>query len=148
MPGSAVMISACGRAALTLRQIAALFGTSKSTAARIIDDLAPELALRPRKRFAPEAVLIVDGRPVPTRDHALAAKSRNHGYPTNHQVVIDAGTQMVVVVGSPLPGNHNDCAAYAEIPGRPRTGNDDVTCAHARPRLRGGVRRSGPRCGS
>lgn len=42
-----------------MRQIAVLFGTSKSSADRIIDDLAPKLALRPRKRYPPETVLIV-----------------------------------------------------------------------------------------
>lgn len=29
-------------------------------------------------------------------------------------MVIDADTQLVVVVGSPLPGNHNDCTAYTD----------------------------------
>ncbi|SDE05557.1 DDE superfamily endonuclease [Glycomyces harbinensis] len=75
---------------LTVRQIAALFGTSKSAADRIIDDLAPKLALRPRQRYAPGTVLIVDGTLVPTRDRSMAAKSKNYRYSTNHQVVIHA----------------------------------------------------------
>lgn len=49
------------RTNLTMRRLAALFGTSKSTTDRIIDDLAPKLALQPRQRYAPETVLIVDG---------------------------------------------------------------------------------------
>jgi len=40
------------RTSLTMRQIVALFATSKSAADRVIDDLAPKLALRPRKRYA------------------------------------------------------------------------------------------------
>lgn len=31
---------------------------------------------------------------------------------TNHQVVIDADTRLVVAVGRPLPGNRNDCTAW------------------------------------
>lgn len=50
-----------------MRQLAPLFGVSKSAADRIIDHLGPMLALRPRKRFAKDAVLIVDGTLVPTR---------------------------------------------------------------------------------
>jgi hypothetical protein len=97
-----------------MRQIAALFGTSKSAVDRIIDDLAPKLALRPRQRFAPETVLIVDGTLIPTRDHAVAARSKNYRYSTNHQVVIHADAQLVVAVGTPLPGNRNDSKAFGE----------------------------------
>lgn len=34
-------------------------------------------------------------------------------YSTNHQVVIDADSRLVVVVGRPLPGNRDDCKAWA-----------------------------------
>jgi hypothetical protein len=43
----------------------------------------------------------------------VAAKSKNYRYSTNHQVVIRADTQLVVVVGTPLPGNRNDSVAVA-----------------------------------
>lgn len=108
-----LLVAAYWRTNLTMRQIAALFGTSKSAADRIIDDLAPKLALRPRKRYAPETVLIVDGTLVPTRDRQVAAKSKNYRYSTNHQVVIHADTRLVVAVGTPLPGNRNDSVAFA-----------------------------------
>lgn len=36
---------------------------------------------------------------------------RTSRYSTNHQVVIDADTRLVVVIGQPLPGNRNDCKA-------------------------------------
>jgi hypothetical protein len=63
---------------------------SKSVADRITDHVAPLLALKLRRRFREDAVLIVDGTLVPTRDRAVAEQSKNHRYSTNHQVVIDA----------------------------------------------------------
>lgn len=59
-------------------------------------------------------MLIVDGTLVPTRDHAVAEQSKNYRYSTNHQVVIDADTRLVVLVGRHLPGNRNDCKAWEE----------------------------------
>ncbi len=59
-------------------------------------------------------MLIVDGALVPTRDHTVAERSKNYRYSTNHQVVIDADTRLVVVVGRPLAGNRNDCKAWEE----------------------------------
>ena len=32
----------------------------------------------------------------------------------NVQVVIDANTRLVVAVGRPVPGNHNDCTAFRD----------------------------------
>ena len=58
-------------------------------------------------------MLIVDGTLVPARDHTVAAKSKNYRYSTNHQVVIHADTQLVVTVGTPLPGNRNDSISFA-----------------------------------
>ncbi|MGW1902274.1 transposase [Streptomyces hirsutus] len=107
-----LLVTAYWRTNLTLRQLAPLFGVSKSTAGRVITHLGPLLALRPRKRFAKDTVLIVDGTLVPTRDHQVAEQSKNYRYSTNHQVVIDADTRLVVAVGRPLPGNRNDCTAW------------------------------------
>jgi hypothetical protein len=59
-------------------------------------------------------VLILDGTLVPTRDHTVAEQSKNYRYSINHQLVIDADTRLVVVVGRPLPGNRNGCKAWAE----------------------------------
>ncbi|MGX1127894.1 hypothetical protein RKD49_000084 [Streptomyces glaucescens] len=70
------------------------------------------LALRQRKRFRKDTVLIVDGTLVPTRDHTIAEQSKNYRYSTNHQVVIDADTRLVATVGKPVPGNRNDCKAW------------------------------------
>lgn len=119
-----LLVAAYWRTNLTLRQLAPLFGISKSAADRIIDDLGPHLALQPRKRFRKDTVLIVDGTLVPTRDHSVAEQSKNYRYSTNHQVVIDADTRLVVAVGRPLPGNRNDCKAW-ELSGAKAAGRTD-----------------------
>jgi hypothetical protein len=110
----ALLVAAYWRTNLTIRQLAPLFGVSKSAADRIIDHLGPMLALQPRKRFAKDTVLIVDGTLVPTRDHSVAEQSKNYRYSTAHQVVIDADTRLVVVVGRPLPGNRHDARGWEE----------------------------------
>ncbi|GAA2288788.1 hypothetical protein GCM10010145_68630 [Streptomyces ruber] len=107
-----LLVAAYWRANLTLRQLAPLFGVSKSAADRIIAHLGPLLALQPRQRFRRDTVLIVDGTLVPTRDHTIAEQSKNYRYSTNHQVVIDADTRLVVAVARPVPGNRNDCKAW------------------------------------
>lgn len=117
-----LLVAAYWRTNLTWRQLAPFFGISKSAADRIIDDLGPSLALQPRKRFRKDTVLIVDGTLVPTRDHTIAARSKNYRYSTNHQVVIDADTRLVVLVGRPLPGNRNDCKAWEESGGKAAVG--------------------------
>ncbi|MFI9286560.1 transposase [Streptomyces werraensis] len=107
-----LLVAAYWRTNLTLRLLAPLFGVSKSAADRIIAHLGPLLALRPRTRFWKDTVLIVDGTLIPTRDHTIAEQSENYRYSTNHQVVIDADTRLVVAVGRPVPGNRNDCKAW------------------------------------
>lgn len=68
-------------------------------------------------------MLIVDGTLVPTRDHTVAEQSKNYRYSTNHQIVIDAATRLVVVVGQPLPGNRADCKARQESGAKATVGN-------------------------
>ncbi|WP_329550575.1 transposase [Streptomyces sp. NBC_00696] len=109
-----LLVAAYWRTNLTMRQLALLFGVSKSAADRIIDHLGPMLALQHRLRFAKDTVLIVDGSLVPTRDHTVAEQSKSYRYSTNHQVVVDADSRCVVIVGRPLPGNRNDCKAWEE----------------------------------
>ncbi|MEU7214048.1 transposase [Streptomyces sp. NPDC044989] len=94
-----LLVATYWRTNLTLRQLAPLSGVSKSAANRIIDHLGPALAPQQRKRFRTDTVLIVDGTLVPTRDHGIAQQSKNYRYSTNHQVVIDADTWLVVAVG-------------------------------------------------
>ncbi len=111
-----MLVAVYWRSNLTLRQLASLFGASKSAADRIIVHLGPLLALQQRKRFRKDAMLIVDGTPVPIRDHTITEPSRNYRYSINRQVVIDTDTRLVVAVGRPVTGNRNDCKAW-ELPG-------------------------------
>lgn len=52
-----------------------------------------------------------------------AEQSKNYRYSTNHQVVIDAGSRLVVAVGRPLPGNRHDSRAWAESGAKAAVGN-------------------------
>ena len=52
----ALLIAVYWQTNLTMRQLAPLFGVSKSAADRIIDHLGPMLALQPRKRFRKDTV--------------------------------------------------------------------------------------------
>lgn len=110
-----LLVAVYYRTNLTYRQVAALFGISKSAAGRVVDHLAPLLVLAPiRRAHGPGTVLIVDGTLVPTHDRSRSASSKNYRYSTNLQVVIDANTRLTVAIGRPTPGNRNDCRAYRD----------------------------------
>jgi hypothetical protein len=108
-----------------MRQIGPLFGVSHSAAHRVIDTLGPLLALAPVRRRPVDQIAIVDGTLIPTRDHRLAAPSKNYRYSTNLQVAIEATTRLVIAVGDPQPGNRNDTIVYRtsgidqQLAGRP-----------------------------
>jgi hypothetical protein len=68
--------------------------------------------LAPVHRRPKDQVAIVEGTLVPTRDHRLAAQSKNYRYSTNLQVAIDANTRLVLAPGEPQPGNRNDTIVY------------------------------------
>jgi hypothetical protein len=109
-----LLVATYYRTNLTMRQIAPLFGIRTAAVHRIVDRLGPFLALAPaRRKYGPDTVLIVDGTLVPTRDHSIAASSKNYRYSVNMQVMINAETRLVVAVGQPQPGNRNDCIAYS-----------------------------------
>ncbi len=103
-----LLVVAYWRTNLALRQLAPLFGMSKSAADRIIDHLGPSRTAAtqavPQRRRADRGRNTL----VPTRDHTIAAQSKNYRYSTNHQVAIDADTRLVVAVGLLLVGNRND----------------------------------------
>ncbi|MGW6674213.1 transposase family protein [Streptomyces vinaceus] len=110
-----LMAAASWRTDLTMRQLGPLSGVPKSTADRVIDDVAPLPALAPvRRRHPAGTVLTADGTLVPTRDRSISAPSKNCRYSTNQQVVIDASTRLAIAVRRPLPGNRNDCRAFGE----------------------------------
>jgi hypothetical protein len=112
LPDRVLLVAAYWRTNLTMRQIGPLFGVSHSAAHRVIDTLGPLLALAPVRRRRVGQVTIVDGTLVPTRDHTVAARSKNYRYSTNLQVAIDANTRLVVALGDPQPGNRNDTIVY------------------------------------
>jgi hypothetical protein len=93
------------RTNLTFRQIALLFGISRSAANRVVEHVAPLLVLPPVTPPNADTVLIVDGTLVPTHDRSVSASSRNYRYSVNMQVVIDANTRLGVAVGNTMPGN-------------------------------------------
>ncbi|SIN44415.1 DDE superfamily endonuclease [Micromonospora cremea] len=107
-----LLVAAYWRTNLTMRQIGPLFGVSHSAAHRVIDTLGPLLALAPVRRRPADQIAIVDGTLIPTRDHRLAAPSKNYRYSTNLQVAIDASTRLVIALGDPQPGNRNDTIVY------------------------------------
>jgi hypothetical protein len=107
-----LLVATYWRTNLTMRQIGPLFGVSHSAAHRVIDSIGPLLALAPVRKRRIDSVVIVDGTLVPTRDHRLAAPSKNYRYSTNVQVAIDADTRLVIATGDPQPGNRNDCTVY------------------------------------
>lgn len=99
-----LLVAVYYRTNLTYRQIALLFGISKSAVDRVIDHLAPLLALSPvTKKHSRDTVLIVDGMLVPTYDRAITASSKNYRYSVNMQVVIDANTRLTWQWATPRP---------------------------------------------
>lgn len=89
----ALLVAAYWRTNLTMRQLAPLFGVSKSAADRINDHLEPKLALQPRQRFA--------------KDTDLEAVMRGTGpHDCQHDErrgVAEAGVLPVFVSAGPLP---------------------------------------------
>ena len=112
LPERVLLVAVYWRTNLTMRQIGPLFGVSHSAAHRVIDTLGPLLALAPVRRRPKDQVAIVDGTLIPTRDHRLAAPSKNYRYSANLQVAIDANTRLVITLGDPQPGNRNDTIVY------------------------------------
>ncbi|MCP9986947.1 transposase [Streptomyces sudanensis] len=110
-----LLVAVYCRTNLTMRQLAPLFGISPAAVGRIIDRHGPLLALAPaRRKPGRREVVIVDGTLVPTRDRSVTASSKNYRYSANLQVLFKAETRLVLAVGRPLPGNRNDCTAFAE----------------------------------
>jgi hypothetical protein len=129
LPDRVLLVAAYWRTNLTTRQIVPLVGVSHSAAHRVIDSLGPLLALGPVRRRRVDQVSIVDGTLVPTRDHRLAARSKNYRYSTNLQVAIDANTRLVVALGDPQPGN------------RVGVGGSPVTIGYQRPQRASEIRK-------
>lgn len=102
------------RTNLTVRELAAVFGVSKSQAHRIVADLTPRLAalldhtVDPDRRWS----WVVDGTLIPTRDHLAAAKSKNYRWSCNAQVLVRRRDLRVIAVAAGGPGNRNHPVHY------------------------------------
>ncbi|MDT0449942.1 transposase [Streptomyces hesseae] len=122
-----LLVAVYCRTNLSMPQLAPLFGISTAAVGRIIKRHGPLMTLAPaRHRPGSDDVLVVDGTLVPTRDRSVAASSKNHRYSTNVQVLIKAETKLVLAVGRPMPGNHNDCIAFADSGIKAACGNATV----------------------
>jgi hypothetical protein len=134
------------RTNLTMRELAATFDVSKSTAHRIVSTMIPRLAalsaithLRDRR-----VSWVIDGTLIPPRDHFLAARSKNR-WSCNAQILIQQRDLRIVrdVRGrswqsqrsNPLPriGDRGPLQAAwprprrRRLPWRPRARNADVS---------------------
>lgn len=102
------------RTNLTMRELAASFAISKSSAHRIVASLVPRLAAlleetRPHDR---RESWVVDGTLIPTRDHAAAARSKNYRWSCNAQILVRRRDLQVVATSAGGPGNRNDPIHY------------------------------------
>ncbi|MFF2719477.1 transposase [Streptomyces sp. NPDC058011] len=93
-----------------------LFGVSPATVCRVIQRLGPLLAIEsaPRPVADVKRLWIVDGTLVPVRDRTVAASWRNYRFSANVQVIIDAGSRLVIASARPVPGNKADARAWGE----------------------------------
>jgi hypothetical protein len=101
------------RTNLTLRELAAIFQISKSSAHRIVTTITPRLAavavdVKPDRRWS----WIVDGTLIPTRDHRGATRSKNYRWSCNAQLLVRRRDLRVVAISGGGPGNRNDPVHY------------------------------------
>jgi hypothetical protein len=109
-----VVACAALRTNLTLRELAATFGISKSAAHRIVAGLTPVLAqlADPHHPTDRRELWVLDGTLVPTRDHRRAARSKNYRWSCNAQILIRRRDLRVVATAAGGPGNRNDPIHY------------------------------------
>ena len=100
------------RTNLTMRELAAVFGISKSSAHRVVADLTARLAALGHERTDPRWTWVVDGTLIPTRDHARAARAKNYRWSCNAQVLVRGHDLRVIATSAGGPGNRNDPIHY------------------------------------
>jgi hypothetical protein len=106
------LVCAALRTNLTLRELAALFAISKSQVHRVVANLTPQLAALMMPPRIDRRTWIVDGTLIPTRDHAVAGKSKNYRWSCNAQILVRALDLHVVAVSAGGSGNRNDVVHY------------------------------------
>ncbi len=134
--GRVLLTCAALRTNLTFRELAAVFGISKSSAHRIVATTIPRLAAlaaavtRHDRRWS----WIVDGTLIPTRDHTRAARSKNYRWSCNAQILVRRRDLRVIASSAGGPGNRNDPVHY-------RGSVVEILCrAHGRVLADGGYR--------
>jgi len=102
------------RTNVTVRELAAMFGLSKSSAHRILATTTCLLA----EIEAPSNVKsrrwswVVDGTLIPTRDHRVAARSKNYRWSCNAQILVRRADLRIIATTAGTPGNRNDPIHY------------------------------------
>jgi hypothetical protein len=97
---------------LTLRELAALAGLSKSTVHRIVAAMTPQIAACATTDADRRFAWVLDGTLIPTRDHRRAAKSKNYRWSCNAQLLIRRHDLTVIASSAGGPGNRNDPIHY------------------------------------
>lgn len=102
------------RTNLTMRELAAAFGLSKSTVHRIVSTMTSRLAslVAVATRHDRRDAWVVDGTLIPTRDHAAAARSKNYRWSCNAQILARRRDLRVIATVAGGPGNRNDPMHY------------------------------------
>jgi hypothetical protein len=97
----------------TLRELAAVFGLSKSAGHRIVATLTRRLAaLANESHRDRRGSWIVDGTLIPTRGHACAAKFKTYRWSCNAQVLVRHRDLRVLATSAGGAGNRNDPVHY------------------------------------
>jgi hypothetical protein len=108
------LVIACAalRTNLTMRELAATFDISKSTAHRIVSSITPHLAALAEPVRDHRSSWVVDGTLIPTRDHRCAARSKNYRWSCNAQVLVRRRDLRIVATSAGGPGSRNDPVHY------------------------------------
>jgi hypothetical protein len=108
------------RTNLTVRELAASVGVSKSAAHRIVAAMTTQIAaLAPTPASDRRGSWILDGTLIPTRDHACAARSKNYRWSCNAQILIRRRDLHIIATVTGGPGNRNDTIHYRGSPLEP-----------------------------
>ena len=102
------------RTNLTMRELGAIFAISKSTVHRIVSTITPRLAALVSTHMPDDRreSWVVDGTPIPTRDHGCAVKWKNYRWSCNAQILIRRRDPWIIATTAGGPGNRNDPLHY------------------------------------
>lgn len=113
-PRRVLITCAALRTNLTMRELAATFGVSKSAAHRIVSTMTPRIAALALDHTLVDRrdAWVVDGTLIPTRDHRRAAKSKNYRWSCNAQILARRRDLRIIATAAGGPGNRNDPVHY------------------------------------